>query len=116
MPSTVFKPPQPPANLANRSITYEEEHIPEDTLQQPDGAEASTSALPEDIMPLPRLAMDASKTGRKRKLRSARVLTSTPEKERLLELSAEKKNKAKGPKGKNNQTTCKENASRGEHP
>ena len=114
MPSTVFKPPQPPANLANRSITYEEEHIPEDTLQQPDGAEASTSALPDDIMPLPRLAMDASKTGRKRKLGSARVLTSTPEKERLLELSAEKK--AKEPKGKKTKKNCKEEASRVEHP
>ena len=85
LPSTVFKPPQPPANLAN-----EEEHIPEDTLQQPDMAEASSSALPDDIMPLPRLIMGASKTGRKRKLGSARVLTSTPEKERLLDLSAEK--------------------------
>ena len=82
--STVFKPPQPPANLANLSFTDEEEQIPEDTLQQPDGSEASTSALPDDIMPLPRLAMDASKTGRKRKLGSERVLTSTPEKERLL--------------------------------
>ena len=51
-------------------------------------------------MPLLRLAMDASKTGRKQKLGSARVLTSTPEKERLLELSAENKNKAKEPKSK----------------
>ena len=99
MPSTVFKPPQPPVNVANWSITDEEEIFPR-TLQQPDGTEASTSALPEDIMPLPRLAMDASKTGRKRKLGSARVLTSTPEKERLIELSAEKKKKAKEPKGK----------------
>ena len=41
-------------------------------------------------MPLSRLAMDASKTDRKRKLGSARVLTSTTEKERLLRLSAEK--------------------------
>ena len=64
LPSMVFKPPQPPANLANRSITDEEEPIPEDTLQQPDGAEASTSTLPEDIMPLPRLTMDTPKTGR----------------------------------------------------
>ena len=46
LPSTVFKPPQPPANLANRSITYEEEHIPEDTLQQPDGAEACCLPTP----------------------------------------------------------------------
>ena len=90
MPSTVFKPPQPPANLANRSITDEEEQIPDDTLQHPD---ASTSPLPKDIMPLHRLAMDASKTDRKRKLGSAKVLTSTPEKDRLLELSAEKKSK-----------------------
>ena len=95
LPSTVFKPPQPPANLVNRSITDEEKQIPEDTVQQPDGAEASTSALPEDIMPLPRLAMDASKTGMMGKLGSARVLTSTPEKERLLELAAEKKKKDK---------------------
>ena len=51
-------------------------------------------------MPLPRLEMDASMTCRKRKLGSARVLTSTPEKERLLELSAEKKKKANEPKGK----------------
>ena len=71
--------------------------IPEDTLRQPDGAKSSTSALPEDIMPLPRLAMDDSKTGIKRKLRSARVPTSTPEKERLLELSAENKTKDKEP-------------------
>ena len=68
LPSMVFKPPQPPANFANWSVTDEEEHIPEDTLQQPDGAEASTSILPGDIMPLPRLAMDTSKTGRKWKL------------------------------------------------
>ena len=50
-------------------------------------------------MPLPRLAMDTSKTGMKRKLGSARVLTSTPEKERLLDVSSEKKNKAKEPNG-----------------
>ena len=59
--------------------------IPEDTFQQPDGVEASTSALPEDIMPLHRLSIDASKTNMKRKLGSARVLTSTPEKDQLLE-------------------------------
>ena len=51
-------------------------------------------------MPLPRLQIDASKTCRKRKLGSARVLTSTPEKERLIELSVEKKKKATEPKGK----------------
>ena len=99
LPSTVFKPSQPPANFTNRSITNEEEHIHEDTLEQPDGDEASTSALPGDIMPLPRLEI-ASETGRKRKLGSARVLTSTTEKERLLVLSSEKKKKATEPKGK----------------
>ena len=62
-------------------------------------------------MPLHRLAMDASKTDRKLKLGSARVLTSTPEKDRLLELSAKKK--LRNQIVKNN---CKEEASRGEHP
>ena len=65
-------------------------------------------------MPLLRLSMDASKTGRKWKLGSARVPTSTPEKQRLPELSAEKNTEAKEPKGK--PKNCKEEASRGEHP
>ena len=50
-------------------------------------------------MPLPRYQW-MPQTGMKQKLGSAMVLTSTPEKERLLELSAEKKKKAKEPKGK----------------
>ena len=72
--------------ISNLSITDEEEQIHEDTRQQPDGVEASTLALPGDSMPLTRLTMDA------------RVLTSTPEKELLLELSAEEKKTAKEPK------------------
>ena len=81
--TSVTFPPHCSHRLQPLDITDEEEQIPEDTLQQPDWAEASTAALPEDIMTLPRLAMNASKTGRKRKLGSARVLTSTTEKERL---------------------------------